>query len=171
MNHTITHNPTIPEILLITPQIYSDERGTLYETYNKDLFIKSGIPEIVQEKTSYSKYQVLRGLHYQEDPYGQGKIIRCNRGKIFDVAVDVRKSSPTYKRWISYELSDENKQIVYIPPGFAHGILVLSAEGAEFTYFTTSKHHPEYERVIKYNDPTININWPLHSFILSDKDK
>jgi dTDP-4-dehydrorhamnose 3,5-epimerase len=171
MNHTFIYNKLISDIILIKTQIYEDNRGTLYETYNKELFTKNGIPEIVQEKCSRSEHRVLRGLHYQKDPYGQGKIIRCNRGKIFDVAVDIRENSTTYKQWVSYELSESNKDMVYIPPGFAHGILVLSEDGADFSYFTTEKHYPEYETVIKYDDPTINIDWPIKDVILSNKDK
>jgi dTDP-4-dehydrorhamnose 3,5-epimerase len=170
MKHTFINNNTIPEIILIKTEIYEDHRGSLYETYNKELFTKNGIPEIVQEKCSRSEYKVLRGLHYQKDPYGQGKLIRCNRGKIFDVAVDIRQNSSTYKQWVSYELSEDNKDMVYIPPGFAHGILVLSENGADFSYFTTEKHYPKYEGIIKYNDPSINIQWPITSVILSDKD-
>jgi dTDP-4-dehydrorhamnose 3,5-epimerase len=171
MNHIFIYNKLISDIVLIKTQIYEDHRGTLYETYNKDLFTNNGIPEIVQEKCSRSEHRVLRGLHYQKDPYGQGKIIRCNRGKIFDVAVDIRENSKTYKQWVSYELSESNKDMVYIPPGFAHGILVLTEDGADFSYFTTEKHYPEYEMVIKYDDPTININWPIKDVILSNKDK
>jgi dTDP-4-dehydrorhamnose 3,5-epimerase len=171
MNHTFSSNISIPDIILIKTQAYEDNRGTLYETYNKELFTKNGIPEIVQEKSSFSRYRVLRGLHYQQDPYGQGKIIRCNRGKIFDIAVDIRESSTTYKRWVSYELSEENKDMIYVPAGFAHGILVLSKEGADFSYFTTQKHYPEYEKVIRYDDPSISIDWPIKDMILSEKDQ
>jgi len=171
MNHTFSSNISIPDIILIKTQIYEDNRGTLYETYNKELFTKNGIPEIVQEKSSFSRYRVLRGLHYQQGSYGQGKIIRCNRGKIFDVAVDIRENSTTYKQWVSYELSESNKDMVYIPVGFAHGILVLSKEGADFSYFTTQKHYPEYEKVIRYDDPSISIDWPIKDMILSEKDQ
>jgi len=171
MRHTFLPNKLIPDIIFINIDVYEDSRGTLYELYNKEIFIQNGIPEIVQEKSSFSKYKVLRGLHYQDRPYGQGKIIRCNKGKIFDVAVDVRPDSPTYKKWISYELSELNKSMVYIPPGFAHGVLVLSERGADFSYFTTEKHYPEYERIIKYDDPSIGVNWPISDVILSSKDR
>lgn len=171
MRHTFLPNKLIPDIIFISIDVYEDSRGTLYELYNKEIFIQNGIPEIVQEKSSFSKYKVLRGLHYQDRPYGQGKIIRCNKGKIFDVAVDVRPDSPTYKKWISYELSELNKSMVYIPPGFAHGVLVLSECGADFSYFTTEKHYPEYERIIKYDDPSIGVNWPISDVILSSKDR
>lgn len=171
MNIVFTHNNFIHDIIYINIEPYEDHRGTLYESYNKEIFTKNGIPEIVQEKSSFSKHRVLRGLHYQEAPYGQGKIIRCNMGQIFDVAVDLRQDSPTYKKWISYILTAEEKNMVYIPPGFAHGILVLSKQGAEFSYFTTEKHHPAYEKIIKYNDSSINIDWPISDPILSDKDK
>jgi dTDP-4-dehydrorhamnose 3,5-epimerase len=171
MNHTFIVNKLISDIILIKTQIYEDHRGTLYETYNKELFVKNGIPEIAQEKSSFSKYKVLRGLHYQKEPHGQGKIIRCNKGKIFDVAVDMRENSNTYKQWVSYTLSEENKDMVYIPPGFAHGVLVLSEEGADFSYFTTRKHYPEYEVVVRYDDASINIDWPIKDIILSNKDK
>lgn len=171
MNLTFIKNDIILDIVLIKTNPYEDDRGILYETYNKDLFTQNGIPPIIQEKNSFSKHKVLRGLHYQKDPHGQGKIIRCNRGKIFDVAVDVRKNSPTYKKWVSYELSELNKNMVYIPPGFAHGVLVLSEEGADFSYFTTEKHYPDHEVIIRYDDPSINIAWPIKDVILSDKDK
>jgi dTDP-4-dehydrorhamnose 3,5-epimerase len=170
MNHIFIKNTICPDIILIKTEIYEDDRGTLYEVYNQESFLKAGIPNIVQEKCSYSKYKVLRGLHYQEDPYGQGKIIRCNKGSIFDVAVDIRPNSITYKKWIAYELSQENKNMVYIPPGFAHGILVTSKDGAEFSYFTTSQFYPKHEKVISYNDPSINIEWPIKDVILSSKD-
>jgi dTDP-4-dehydrorhamnose 3,5-epimerase len=171
MNHTFIYNKLISDVILIKTQIYEDHRGILYETYNKELFTKNGIPEIVQEKSSFSKYKVLRGLHYQKEPHGQGKIVRCNKGKIFDVAVDMRENSTTYKQWVSYTLSEENKDMVYIPPGFAHGVLVLSEEGADFSYFTTGKHYPEYEVVVRYDDASINIDWPIKDVILSNKDK
>ena len=114
MNHTFIINKLISDIILIKTQIYEDHRGTLYETYNKELFVKNGIPEIAQEKSSFSKYKVLRGLHYQKEPHGQGKIIRCNKGKIFDVAVDMRENSNTYKQWVSYTLSEENKTAKFV---------------------------------------------------------
>lgn len=170
MNIIFTHNSLIKDIIYINIKPYEDHRGTLYESYNQEIFMSNGIPPIVQEKCSYSKYKVLRGLHYQEHPYGQGKIIKCNSGKIFDVAVDIREDSPTYKKWVSYELSAQEKNMVYIPPGFAHGILVLSDGGAEFSYFTTEKHYPEYERVIRYDSANFNINWPIKDVILSEKD-
>ena len=170
MNHTFIVNKLISDIILIKTQIYEDHRGTLYETYNKELFVKNGIPEIAQEKSSFSKYKVLRGLHYQKEPHGQGKIIRCNKGKIFDVAVDMRENSNTYKQWVSYTLSEENKDMVYIPPGFAHGILILSEQGADFSYFTTEKYYPQYEITVRYDDISINIDWPIKDVVLSDKD-
>ncbi|MBZ8180067.1 dTDP-4-dehydrorhamnose 3,5-epimerase [Oscillatoria salina] len=162
----------IPEILIIEPQIFGDDRGFFYESYNQQVFAeKTGIsPNFVQDNHSRSRQNVLRGLHYQiQQP--QGKLIRAVIGEIFDVAVDIRQTSPTFGQWISCILSAENKRQLWIPPGFAHGFLVIS-EIAEVLYKTTEYYAPEHERTILWNDPELNINWSLSdSPIISAKDR
>ena len=161
----------IPNVLLIEPQIFSDSRGFFFEAYNQQKFIdKLGITaNFVQDNHSYSYPNVLRGLHYQIiQP--QGKLVRVIVGKIFDVAVDIRKSSSTFGKWVGYELSAENKHQLWIPPGFAHGFLVLS-DIAEVLYKTTDYYNPQGDRTIIWNDPDLAIDWPLKSPpILSAKD-
>lgn len=161
----------IPDIILIIPKIFEDERGFFMETYKHSTFKKNGIDtEFVQDNHSKSQYGVLRGLHYQKNPKAQGKLIRCIKGEIFDVAVDIRKRSPTFGKWTAQILSEENKHILYIPPGFAHGFLVLSKE-AEILYKTSEEYAPEYDRGIRWNDPQIGIEWKIQNPILSEKDK
>jgi len=160
----------IPEIILIEPRVFEDERGFFMETYKCSDFAKFGIKEkIVQENHSKSKKNVLRGLHYQKNPKAQAKLVRCIRGKIFDVAVDIRKGSPTYGKWVGVILSQDNKKELYIPAGFAHGFCVLSEE-AEIVYKTDNEYSPEYERGILWNDPALNIKWPIKSPLISQKD-
>ncbi|MFN6572267.1 dTDP-4-dehydrorhamnose 3,5-epimerase [Dendronalium sp. ChiSLP03b] len=162
----------IPEILLIEPQIFGDHRGFFYESYNaKVLLEKTGINEhFVQDNHSRSARNVLRGLHYQiQQP--QAKLVRVVVGAVFDVAVDLRKSSKTFGQWVGTHLSSENKQQLWIPAGFAHGFLVLS-EYAEVLYKTTSYYAPQHERTILWNDPDLAIAWPIQTEpILSAKDK
>ncbi len=162
---------SIPEVILIKPKVFVDERGFFMETYKYLDFAKIGIREnFVQDNYSKSARNVLRGLHYQKIPKAQGKLIQCLKGKIYDVFVDIRKEVSTYKQWISMELSEENCHILYIPPGFAHGFLVLS-DTAEVTYKCTEEYSFEDERGIIWNDPDIGINWPIKNPILSEKDK
>ncbi|MEH1981758.1 MAG: dTDP-4-dehydrorhamnose 3,5-epimerase [Nostoc sp.] len=162
----------ISEVLQIEPQVFADDRGFFFEAYNHQSFArKTGIiTNFVQDNHSYSKQNVLRGLHYQiQQP--QGKLIRAVVGTIFDVAVDIRKSSPTFGKWVGYELSAENKRLLWIPLGFAHGFLVLS-EIAEVLYKTTDYYAPQSDRTILWNDPDLAIDWPLTaSPILSAKDQ
>ncbi|WP_201253449.1 dTDP-4-dehydrorhamnose 3,5-epimerase [Nodularia spumigena] len=162
----------ISDVYLIEPQIFTDSRGFFLESYNQQKFTdKLGITvNFVQDNHSASQQNVLRGLHYQIiQP--QGKLVRAVVGKIFDVAVDIRKSSPTFGQWFGYELSAENKRQLWIPPGFAHGFLVLS-EVAEVTYKTTDYYAAQGDRTILWNDPDLAINWPIKQPpILSDKDK
>ncbi|MGE5893220.1 MAG: dTDP-4-dehydrorhamnose 3,5-epimerase [bacterium] len=161
----------IPEIILIEPKVFHDPRGFFLETYKRTDFTKAGIREhFVQDNFSRSIRGTLRGLHYQKNPHAQGKLVWCSKGKIFDVAVDIRKNSPVYGKWISVELSDENNLMVYVPPSFAHGFLVLS-ESAEVMYKCTAEYAPEADRGILWNDPDINISWPTKNPILSEKDK
>ncbi|HYW18967.1 MAG TPA: dTDP-4-dehydrorhamnose 3,5-epimerase [Nodularia sp. (in: cyanobacteria)] len=161
----------ISEVLLIEPQIFADSRGFFLESYNQQKFAdKLGITaNFVQDNHSASQQNVLRGLHYQIiQP--QGKLVRAVVGTIFDVAVDIRKNSPTFGEWVGYELSAENKRQLWIPPGFAHGFLVVS-EVAEVIYKTTDYYAPQGDRTILWNDPDLAINWPIKQPpILSDKD-
>ncbi len=160
----------IPGIILIEPKIFEDDRGYFMETYKYSDFIKEGIKEyFIQDNCSRSVMGVLRGLHYQKNPMAQGKLVQCLKGKIFDVAVDIRKGSPTYGKWISMELSEENNLILYVPPGFAHGFVVLS-ESAKVMYKCTKEYSPEDDRGIIWNDPDIGIIWPVTNPILSNKD-
>jgi dTDP-4-dehydrorhamnose 3,5-epimerase len=163
----------IPAVILIKPKINGDERGFFMESYKKSLFYQHGISEeFVQDNHSKSSYAVLRGLHYQLNPQAQGKLLRCIRGKIFDVAVDIRRNSPSFGKWVGYELSEENKHLLYIPAGFAHGFLTLS-DSAELLYKTTAEYSPAHDRGVLFSDPAIGIKWPKINaeFVLSVKDQ
>jgi dTDP-4-dehydrorhamnose 3,5-epimerase len=161
----------IPDVLILEPKIYSDARGFFFESFNSRVFTQStGLsPDFVQDNHSCSSQGVLRGLHYQvHQP--QGKLMRVIAGKVFDVAVDLRKQSPTFGQWVGEILSAENKRMMWVPQGFAHGFLVLS-DHAEFLYKTTDYYAPQHERCIRWNDPTLNIHWPIDtSPLLSNKD-
>jgi len=162
-------------VLLIHSEFFEDERGRLYESYNKETFKTFGVSEeIIQEKHSFSKFKVLRGLHFQKEPYGQGKLVRCNFGKIFDVVVDIRRDSKTYGEWIGVELSEDNGIQLYIPSGLAHGFLVLSESGAMFNYhITKSQFNKDFDSGIRFDDEKIGIVWPIdiNTMIISEKDK
>ncbi|MBM7210748.1 dTDP-4-dehydrorhamnose 3,5-epimerase, partial [Morganella morganii] len=164
----------IPDVLIIEPKVFGDERGFFYESYNHKKFEQAVGKEVnfVQDNHSKSTKGVLRGLHFQKAPYAQGKLVRCVVGEVFDIAVDIRENSDTYGQWFGTNLSAENKCQLWIPEGFAHGFLVLS-DIAEFLYKTTNYYHPESESGIQWNDPTLNIEWPKLSteYILSEKDK
>ncbi len=161
----------IPEVLVIEPTVYGDERGFFYESFNADVFQKeTGITsQFVQDNHSRSAKNVLRGLHYQiKQP--QGKLVRVVLGEVFDVAVDLRKNSPTFGQWVGEYLSAENKKMFWVPAGFAHGFVVLS-DVAEFLYKTTDYYAPEYERSIRWDDADIAIEWPAGiAPQLSEKD-
>ena len=160
----------ISEVILIEPLVFPDERGFFMEAYKYSEFARFGIKErFVQDNHSRTVKGVLRGLHYQNPPKAQGKLIRVIVGEIFDVAVDIRKGSPTYGKWVGVNLSAENKKMLYIPPGFAHGFCVLSDE-AEVLYKTTEEYAPECEAGILWNDPEIGIKWPIEFPIISPKD-
>ncbi len=164
---------SIPDIILFTPKVFGDERGFFYESFNQQTFEElTGLKRnFVQDNHSKSQKGVLRGLHYQLPPKAQGKLVRVVQGEVFDVAVDIRKSSPTFGQWVGIHLSANNKQHLWIPEGFAHGFLTLS-DSAEFLYKTTNYYAPEYERCISWNDFEINIQWPyLHPLLLSAKDQ
>ena len=163
----------IPEVLLIEPKVFGDERGFFMESFNQRNFSeKTGVNmEFVQDNHSRSSQGVLRGLHYQIQQ-AQGKLLRATLGEIFDVAVDIRKNSPNFGKWVGYLLSAENKRQLWVPPGFAHGFFVVS-ETADVLYKTTDYYAPEYERSILWNDSEIGISWPINGIEvkLSQKDK
>lgn len=162
----------IPDLLIIEPKVFGDERGFFYESFNARRFTElTGVKtNFVQDNHSKSARNVLRGLHYQiRQP--QGKLVRVIAGEVFDVAVDIRKSSPTFGHWVGVTLSADNKRQLWIPEGFAHGFVVTS-ESAEFLYKTTDYWAPEFERSILWNDPAIGIEWPMDAQpLLSGKDK
>ena len=150
----------LPDILLIEPRVFGDARGFFFESYNRKALSDAGLTaEFVQDNHSMSARGVLRGLHYQIE-HAQGKLVRVTAGEVFDVAVDLRRSSATFGRWFGVNLSAENKRMLWIPPGFAHGFLVLS-ESADFQYKCTDYYAPAHERTILWNDPAIGIEWPL----------
>jgi dTDP-4-dehydrorhamnose 3,5-epimerase len=158
MKVTATH---IPDVLIIEPKVFGDERGFFFESFNQKAFQEAiGLDvEFVQDNHSKSAKNVLRGLHYQIKQ-AQGKLVRVVQGEVFDIAVDLRKSSQTFKYWVGIHLSAENKKQLWIPKGFAHGFIVLS-ETAEFLYKTTDYYSPEHERSLLWNDPSLAIDWPL----------
>ena len=163
---------SIPDLLIVEPKVFGDERGFFYESFNQRQFREmTGLDvDFVQDNHSLSGRHVLRGLHYQI-AHAQGKLVRVIRGSVFDVAVDLRRQSPYFGRWVGIELSQQNNRQMWIPPGFAHGFAVLS-ESAEFLYKTTDYWMPEHERCIRWDDPDINIDWPLtEAPQLSDKDR
>lgn len=165
------HRLDIPDIILIEPVVFSDERGFFLEFYKRSDFLKAGITEeFVQDNHSCSQRGVLRGLHFQKEPEAQGKLLRCIKGEIFDVAVDIRRDSPTFGRWVSVILSEENKRMLYIPPGFAHGFQVIS-DMAEIIYKTTREYSPSHEAGIIWNDSELNIDWPIKEPLLSVRDR
>lgn len=151
----------LPDLLILEPKVFGDERGFFFESFNARRFAEAtGLhPEFVQDNHSRSAKGVLRGLHYQVQQ-AQGKLVRVTTGEVFDVAVDLRRSSPTFGQWVGVHLSAENKRQLWVPEGFAHGFVVLS-EFAEFLYKTTDYYAPEHERSIRWDDPTLAIDWPL----------
>ena len=162
----------IPDVLIFEPKVFGDDRGFFFESFSQKIFEEAVGYKVkfVQDNHSKSCKDVLRGLHYQLEPHAQGKLVRCVSGEVFDVAVDIRKSSPTFGKWVGVNLSAENKRQLWIPEGFAHGFLVLS-EVAEFVYKTTNYYNRESDRGIIWNDPDIGIVWPFNgNLILSEKD-
>ena len=164
----------IDGVVIIEPKVFADSRGYFFESYNKQRFNEATELDIdfVQDNQSKSCYGVLRGLHFQKPPYAQCKLVRCVRGKVLDVAVDIRKSSPTFGKYVAVELTEDNHRQLFIPHGFAHGFVVLSEE-AIFQYKCDNFYHKESEGAIAWNDPEINIDWtiPFDDVMLSDKDK
>lgn len=161
----------ISDVILVEPKVFRDERGFFMETYSAPEFKANGIPyDFVQDNHSKSQKGVLRGLHYQLEPMEQGKLVRCIRGRIWDVAVDIRKGSPWYGKWVAVELSEENKLMLWVPPGFAHGFVALE-DNTEVIYKVTKGYSPQHDRGIIWNDQDIKIGWPIDDPILSEKDK
>jgi dTDP-4-dehydrorhamnose 3,5-epimerase len=160
----------IPDIVLVEAQSFGDHRGYFLETYRMSSFSANGISDaFVQDNLSHSHHGILRGLHYQNHPKAQGKLVTVLKGEIFDVAVDIRKGSPTYGRWVGITLSADSYRMLYIPVGFAHGFCVMSEE-ATLSYKATEEYAPDLERGIAWNDPDIGIRWPIESPILSARD-
>lgn len=160
----------IPEVILVKPERFGDSRGFFMETYQYETFAANGIaPRFLQDNYSRSAKGVLRGLHYQKDPFAQGKLLKVVIGEIFDVAVDIRRGSPTFGQWVGERLSAENGRLLYVPPGFAHGFCVLS-DSADLIYKATNYYKPETDRGIIWNDPQISIEWPITDPTLSAKD-
>jgi dTDP-4-dehydrorhamnose 3,5-epimerase len=163
------HKTELAGVVVIEPRAFADERGFFMETFHKQKFAAAGIDvEFVQDNHSRSGRGVLRGLHYQL-AHPQGKLVRAVAGKVFDVAVDLHRSSPTFGGWYGCELTESNRRQIYIPPGFAHGFCVLS-DLAEVIYKCTELYHPEDERTLLWNDPSVGIQWPVASPIISAKD-
>lgn len=165
-------NTAIPDVLIFEPKVFGDDRGFFFESFNQRIFedVVGRKVEFVQDNHSKSTKGVLRGLHYQLPPHAQGKLVRCVAGEVFDIAVDIRKSSATFGHWVGINLSGDNKRQLWIPEGFAHGFLVLS-ETAEFVYKTTNYYQPQSERAVKYDDPQLKIQWPFNLDLkLSAKD-
>lgn len=163
----------IPDVIVVEPKVFQDPRGCFYESYRKQLFSRNGIKDhFVQDNVSCSSKGVLRGLHYQVAPRAQAKLVRVVRGSVYDVAVDIRPRSRTFGKSFSIVLSAENRKMLYVPKGFAHGFCVLE-EGTEFTYKVSDYYSPDHERGILWSDPELAIAWPKLDgpFILSDKDK
>jgi len=164
---------TIPDVKILEPRVFGDERGFFMETFRESWF-RENVADVtfVQDNHSKSRQGILRGLHYQEQQ-PQGKLVRVVSGEVFDVAVDIRQGSPTFGQWVGHYISAENKRQMWVPEGFAHGFLVTS-ESAEFVYKCTDYYHPESERSIRWNDPTLGIDWPVDrvgDILLSEKDK
>ena len=164
----------IPDVLIFEPEIFADERGFFFESFNQKVFEEAVGRKVnfVQDNHSRSVKGVLRGLHFQIRPYSQAKLVRCVKGEVYDVAVDIRPESSTYCKWVGVFLSAQNKKQLWIPEGFAHGFVVVSDE-AEFLYKTTNYYMPSAEGCIRWDDPALNIDWPMktNELILSDKDK
>jgi dTDP-4-dehydrorhamnose 3,5-epimerase len=161
----------LPGVLLVVPKVFADDRGFLMETYKRSEFERVGLNvPMLQENHSRSSQGTLRGLHYQREPRAQGKLVRVVLGEVFDVAVDIRRGSPTFGRWVGVSLSAANRKAIYIPPGFAHGFCVTSAD-AEVIYKTTEEYAPDHEEGIRWDDPAIGIAWPIAAPTLSPRDQ
>jgi dTDP-4-dehydrorhamnose 3,5-epimerase len=161
----------IPEIILVEPKVFPDERGYFMESFKASDFKKANLPtRFIQDNFSFSKKDVIRGLHYQKNPEAQGKLVSVLKGGVWDVAVDVRRASPTFLKWVAAELNDQNHAMLYIPPGFAHGFISLT-EDVHLLYKCTNEYDPQSDAGIRWNDPDIAISWPVTNPILSPKDQ
>jgi len=161
----------IPDLLIVKPAVFEDNRGYFFESYNKEQFLGKGIDQnFVQDNESKSMKGVLRGLHFQAPPFAQGKLVRVMKGAVLDVAVDIRKNSPTYGQWASIELTESNKMMYWVPPGFAHGFVTLE-DSTVFFYKCTNVYNKASEGSIRWNDPDLNIDWNIKNPILSEKDQ
>ena len=161
---------SIPDVILIEPSSFSDDRGFFFESFKESDFFSNGIDKkFVQDNFSHSINGVIRGLHFQKAPKAQAKLVTVLKGKIFDVAVDIRKNSPTYGKWVSEILSDDTHNLLYVPEGFEHGFCVISDE-ADVLYKVSNEYSKEHERSIIWNDPKLNIEWPIKKPIISNKD-
>ena len=161
---------SIPDVILVEPSLFSDDRGFFFESFKESDFFSNGIDKnFVQDNFSHSVNGVIRGLHFQKAPKAQAKLVTVLKGKIFDVAVDIRKNSPTYGKWVSEILSDNTHNLLYVPEGFAHGFCVISDE-ADVLYKVSNEYSQEHERSIIWNDPKLNIQWPITKPIISNKD-
>lgn len=160
----------IPEVIIIKPDVFGDDRGYFFESFHEEKFAAFGIKgPFVQDNESSSQKNVLRGLHYQLEPFAQGKLVRVIRGAVLDVAVDIRQNSPTFGKWVSMELTAENKWICWIPVGFAHGFVTLE-DNTIFTYKCTAFYNKASEASVRWNDPELNIDWGFENPLLSEKD-
>ncbi len=161
----------IPDLYILKPKVFEDERGYFFESYNKETFLRMGIDQnFVQDNESKSAKYVLRGMHFQRPPFTQGKLVRVMRGAVLDVAVDLRKASPTFGQWASVKLTQENKWMYWVPPGFAHGFVTLE-ENTVFFYKCTNVYNKASEGSIRWNDPELHIDWGIKNPVLSGKDK
>ena len=162
---------SFPDVILIAPKVFPDDRGNFFESFKASDFEKANLPtHFVQDNFSFSKKDVIRGLHYQKEPKAQGKLISVLKGGVWDVAVDIRKESPTFLKWVAADLNDQNHAMLYIPPGFAHGFVALT-EAVHLLYKCTNEYDTQADRGIRWNDPDISITWPVDNPIVSDKDR
>ncbi len=162
---------SIPDVLIIKPQVFEDARGYFFESYNKEKFLQHGLDQnFVQDNESKSVKNVVRGLHFQAPPFAQGKLVRVMKGAVLDVAVDIRKNSPAYGKWTSVVLTEENKWMYWVPPGFAHGFATLQ-DDTVFFYKCTNVYNKASEGSIRWNDPDLGIDWKLDNPVLSEKDQ
>lgn len=165
------HPLSIPEVILVQPAVFSDDRGFFLEAFKASDFEQAGLPtRFVQDNFSLSKKDVIRGLHYQKRPKSQGKLVSVLKGSVWDIAVDIRRKSPTFLNWVAVELNDQNHAMLYIPPGFAHGFSALT-EDVNLLYKCTQEYDPQADAGIRWDDPDIAIPWPVERPILSDKDR
>ena len=162
---------SIPEVILVTPAVFPDDRGFFLEAFKVSDFAEAGLPTcFVQDNVSFSRKDVIRGLHYQKNPKAQGKLVSVLKGGVWDVAVDIRRQSPTFLEWVATELNDQSHAMLYIPPGFAHGFAALTGD-VHLLYKCTSEYDPQADAGIRWDDPTIAVSWPVGRPILSDKDR